>query len=78
MTERGRESIDRLGTARSLERLETAKAPWFLWLHLIDPHGPYDSSPAERSTATVRTYAISDIELSKEQELRLKALGYMD
>jgi len=51
MTDRGQESIDRLGAPRSLEWLETAKEPWFLWLHLIDPHGPYDSSPPERSAA---------------------------
>ncbi len=24
-----------------------ARRPWFLWLHLMDPHGPYASAPAE-------------------------------
>ncbi|MFT4570079.1 MAG: arylsulfatase [Hyphomicrobiaceae bacterium] len=24
-----------------------AAAPWFLWLHLMDPHGPYNSAPDE-------------------------------
>jgi len=56
---------DELGVARGLEWLETAKEPWFLWLHLIDPHGAYDSSPLERSAAF--TYP-DDPELNKELE----------
>jgi len=26
-------------------RTEPAAQPWFLWLHLMDPHGPYTSAP---------------------------------
>ena len=47
----GLEMADDLGVQRGIEWLSGAKEPWFLWLHLIDPHGPYDSSPAERSAA---------------------------
>jgi len=42
-------TADELGVERTLAWLEQAREPWFLWLHLIDPHGPYDSSPPERS-----------------------------
>ncbi len=45
----GLEMADDLGAARGLEWLKEAKEPWFLWLHFIDPHGAYDSSPPSRS-----------------------------
>lgn len=42
---------DRAGTKRALAWLSEAKEPWFLWVHFMDPHGPYDSSPPENSAA---------------------------
>lgn len=42
--ERGTEAlkIDARGVDRALGWLEAQPtAPWFLWLHLLDPHGPY-------------------------------------
>ncbi len=47
----GLEMTDDLGAARGLEWLGQAKEPWFLWLHFVDPHGAYDSSPPDRSAA---------------------------
>ncbi|MDG2306916.1 MAG: sulfatase [Candidatus Binatia bacterium] len=47
----GLEMADDLGVNLGLAWLKQAKAPWFLWLHFIDPHGPYDSSPARLSKA---------------------------
>lgn len=39
-------SKDEVGVARAVEWLESSPAePWFLWVHLMDPHGPYDSAP---------------------------------
>ena len=29
-----------------LDRREAAPKPWFLWIHCIDPHGPYNPLPA--------------------------------
>ena len=40
---------DEVGTDKAIKWLETAKSPWFLWIHFMDPHGPYKSSPAELS-----------------------------
>ena len=45
------------GTGRDSDGVDQAlawlaqneKGPWFLWLHFMDPHGPYDSSPATLS-----------------------------
>ncbi|MBM4266920.1 MAG: sulfatase [Deltaproteobacteria bacterium] len=42
-----RVSIDSGAVARAEEWLRNAaRPPWLLWLHLMDPHGPYDSAPA--------------------------------
>lgn len=45
-------SDDAAGGALAVAWLETARAPWFLWVHFMDPHGPY-TSPAERSASFV-------------------------
>jgi arylsulfatase len=42
---------DAVGTTRALAWIEQASSPWFLWIHYMDPHGPYTSSPPERSAA---------------------------
>lgn len=42
---------DRAGGRKALAWLKTAEEPWFLWVHFMDPHGPYDSSPPERSAS---------------------------
>lgn len=42
---------DRAGTKKALAWIAEAKEPWFLWLHFMDPHGPYNSSPPETSAA---------------------------
>ena len=36
---------DAAGGGLAAEWLEKAKAPWFLWVHFMDPHGPYTSPP---------------------------------
>ncbi len=39
-------SKDEVGVQRAKKWLEGRPAePWFLWVHLMDPHGPYDSAP---------------------------------
>lgn len=39
-------SKDEIGVARAISWLEANPAePWFLWVHLMDPHGPYNSAP---------------------------------
>ncbi len=39
-------SKDEVGVARATEWLDSRPSePWFLWVHLMDPHGPYDSAP---------------------------------
>lgn len=63
------ETADDLGVAQAIAWLEEAKEPWFLWLHLIDPHGPYNSSPPERSAGF--TYPDDPI-LSEEVEVSEK------
>jgi arylsulfatase len=40
---------DAVGTTRALAWIEEASSPWFLWIHYMDPHGPYTSSPPERT-----------------------------
>ncbi len=41
-----------------LERLDSPDAaPWFLWLHLIDPHHPYE--PHEESAALARSLSLT-------------------
>lgn len=40
---------DRAGTRKALPWIQEAKEPWFLWIHFMDPHGPYSSSPPETS-----------------------------
>ncbi len=40
---------DKAGTKKAIAWLETAKEPWFLWVHFMDPHGPYNSSPPAQS-----------------------------
>jgi len=42
---------DAVGTTRALAWIEQAASPWFLWIHYMDPHGPYSSSPPERTAA---------------------------
>ena len=34
---------------RRLDSLATAREPWFAWVHLFDPHAPYDAPPEYRS-----------------------------
>lgn len=42
----GGSSKDEVGVTRAVEWLEEGpREPWFLWLHLMDPHGPYNSAP---------------------------------
>jgi len=42
---------DASGADMALEWLGSApRAPWFLWVHFMDPHGPYDSAPVAWST----------------------------
>jgi len=46
-------SKDTEGVTRAIEWLEAGPAePWFLWVHLMDPHGPYDSAPASVRATT--------------------------
>ena len=40
---------DAAGTDKAIAWLRSAHEPWFLWIHYMDPHGPYRSSPPERS-----------------------------
>jgi len=68
---RGREAPDATGVARARAWIERAGQPWFLWLHLMDPHGPYDSSPPELSAAL--TYPADAAML---RELPLSARNY--
>ncbi|TFH23274.1 MAG: hypothetical protein E4H03_06570, partial [Myxococcales bacterium] len=35
----------RLATEWIADHGESSTKPWFLWLHLMDPHGPYTSTP---------------------------------
>jgi len=47
----GGPSDDR-GVAQAIAWLDTdPKQPWFLWIHFMDPHGPYDSADASWSVA---------------------------
>ena len=41
----------------AIERLEQGQRPWFLWLHLIDPHHPYE--PHETIAARGPTAALT-------------------
>ncbi|MBY0279832.1 sulfatase [Candidatus Binatia bacterium] len=43
---------DAAGGTLAVRWLESAQAPWFLWVHFMDPHGPY-TSPPERSASFV-------------------------
>jgi arylsulfatase A-like enzyme len=43
---------DAAGGRLALAWLEQRRAPWFLWVHFMDPHGPY-TSPPERSASFV-------------------------
>jgi len=46
-------SRDRLGVQTAIGWLNAApREPWFLWLHLMSPHGPYNSAP--RSSLAAR------------------------
>ncbi len=45
-------AADAAGGTLALAWLEQQRAPWFLWVHFMDPHGPY-TSPAERSASFV-------------------------
>lgn len=41
-------TVERRGdevTARALRWMQGAASPWFLWVHLFDPHDPYDPTP---------------------------------
>jgi arylsulfatase A-like enzyme len=42
---------DAAGVTRAIAWLESARSPWFLWIHFMDPHGPYSSSPSARSAS---------------------------
>jgi len=43
---------DDAGVARAITWLERKpKAPWFLWIHFMDPHGPYNSADPSWSAA---------------------------
>ncbi len=42
---------DRRGAEKAIAFLDGAREPWFLWVHFMDPHGPYNSSPPGRSRA---------------------------
>jgi len=44
-------SHDAVGTKKALAWLTQAKEPWFLWIHFMDPHGPYNSSPPAKSAS---------------------------
>ncbi len=50
-TENAEEASDEVGVSRAIEWIEgretdaaDAGRPWFLWLHLMDPHGPFTSA----------------------------------
>jgi arylsulfatase A-like enzyme len=43
---------DAAGGTLAVTWLERPRAPWFLWVHFMDPHGPY-TSPPERSASFV-------------------------
>src|SRR5262249_30899995 len=36
------------GALAALEIAAPKEKPWFLWLHYMDPHGPYDPPPEHR------------------------------
>ncbi len=40
---------DKAGADKAIAWIESAKEPWFLWVHFMDPHGPYNSSGPRRS-----------------------------
>ncbi len=42
-------TTDRQGAQRIASRLRSLAEPWFVWVHFFDPHGPYNSSPPDRS-----------------------------
>jgi len=49
-------SKDEIGVARARRWLEAKPSePWFLWVHLMDPHGPYDSAPEAVRRTVSRT-----------------------
>ena len=44
----GRRGVERRGDAtveRAIDWLKLQEAPWFCWVHLFDPHGPYAPPP---------------------------------
>ncbi|MDG2307984.1 MAG: sulfatase-like hydrolase/transferase [Candidatus Binatia bacterium] len=48
-------SKDEVGVDRARDWLANAPPePWFLWVHLMDPHGPYDSAPPEAREKVAR------------------------
>jgi arylsulfatase len=57
---------DAAGSAAAAAWVRTAAEPWFLWVHFMNPHGPYDSSPAALSADL--TYP-DDPALSRELEV---------
>lgn len=44
---------DTAGADKAIAWLATVEEPWLLWIHFMDPHGPYNSSPPARSKALV-------------------------
>ncbi len=48
-------SKDAVGVERAIAWLRSSPPePWFLWVHLMDPHGPYDSAPKSVRSAVAR------------------------
>ena len=44
---------------------EASPQPWFLWLHLMSPHGPYDSAPEPPEVTTPRIDPLPDVDLPR-------------
>ncbi len=55
---------DREGIARALEWLDAQpREPWLLWIHLMGPHGPYNSAPLSPLAAGLPD-PLPDVELT--------------
>jgi choline-sulfatase len=63
--DRTRLSSDGDGVDRALAWIASApRQPWFLWVHLMSPHGPYNSSPRSK-VAEAAPDPLPDVELQR-------------
>jgi arylsulfatase A-like enzyme len=53
---RAAEAVARLAAELERLRAESPAVPWFAWLHLYDPHAPYDAPGAPRELAKPAAY----------------------